>query len=325
MTSLCCLNRPAPGLSPMRFAALLVAASLLTLLLAGCTGSDSSDPSSSPATTAPRASATAAPSSAPASSAPPSSAPPSSSGASSSRSVGLAADRLSGAAPLAVNFTVTSTGPAPVSFVLAFGDGESAEGAAFPATVAHTYTATGGFVALLTATYGDGAKRESSLSLAATAPAVGSNAPLLNKTFAFTIPVSWAGGLATSIALCGSPVPGGDAIACQEQQPMTAYQNDFNKTYLVGYEIVVAEGAASLFVEAGTTVAQTCDPADEGLCVPDMDLYLYDPAGVPTAVGTAAAFEIGLVEAPAPGTWTILLVYFAGAPNQASTTHIVVR
>ncbi len=220
---------------------------------------------------------------------------------------------------------MSSQGQTPVSFVLAFGDGESVDGTTFPATVAHSYAVAGSFVAQLTATYADGAKRESSLSLAATAPVAGSNAPLLNKTFAFTIPVPWAGGLVTSIALCGSPIPGGDALVCQDQQPMTAYQNDFNKTYLVAYEIVVPNGAVSLFVEAGTTATQTCDPADEGICVPDMDLYLYDPTGVPTAVGTAAGFEVGLVEAPAPGTWTVILVYFAGAPNQASTTHILVR
>jgi hypothetical protein len=119
--------------------------------------------------------------------------------------------------------------------------------------------------------------------------------------------------------MCGAPGPAGGL--CWEQSLLTLYQNGANGTFIVGYDVAVPAGAASMLVEAGTTAAQTCTDA---ACVPDVDVIVYDPSGGPTVIASAAAFESGVIEAPTAGTWTVLLVYFAGPPNQDVTAHVVV-
>ncbi len=250
------------------------------------------------------------------------------------------ADRLNGTVPLVVNLTASASGGSPASFTLAFGDGQTKEGTTLPATLAHTYSAAGSYKPLLTARYADGKTLSRDLSLAALpAPTAEAKGPVYNKTFTVTLPVPWAGGLATGVACIetGTPAdavtgavagsPAGAAL-CQEQQVRTAYKNGLNGTFVVGYKVTVPPGATQLQVEGGTHAAQTCTPSlpifGVLACVPDMDLYAFDPTGTATHFATAADFESGVVLNPAAGEWTVILEYFAGAPNAAASVHILV-
>jgi PKD repeat protein len=232
---------------------------------------------------------------------------------------------VSGTAPLQVNLTVTASGAAPTSFTLAFGDGQAKSGTTLPATFAHGYAA-GSYTAKATATYANGKTAESTVSLAAVAAPAAAHGPLYNKTLSATLPFSWTGGVATDIALCGSPVPGGDAVSCPDQQLLTAYQKGLNKTFLLGTTITVPAGASTLAVDGGTDAKQTCQEVPEfgTLCTPDMDLWVFDPTGASTPFTTAADYEAGVIQAPAPGTWTIICHYFFGPPQQDMSLHVLI-
>lgn len=62
----------------------------------------------------------------------------------------IAVSTPGGALPLAVNVTLTGSDPesGPLSWTLAFGDGNSTNGTSLPASVAHNYTAAGNFTLL---------------------------------------------------------------------------------------------------------------------------------------------------------------------------------
>jgi PKD repeat protein len=86
------------------------------------------------------------------------------------RTAELAADRLNGTAPAAVNFTLGAS-PGAASWRLAFGDGEAANGTGQPPAAHHTYLSAGNFSAELTVSYPDGANVSAATAIAVTTPA----------------------------------------------------------------------------------------------------------------------------------------------------------
>lgn len=243
-------------------------------------------------------------------------------GGSGERIAYLAADRINGTAPLAVTFSIKADGGDVSRWELDFGDGAKQNGGSVPASAMHNYTAPGTFFAVLTVHYGTGSPAKDDLSIGVLPSTAKDKSYKLNTTAAYTAPAGVAGGGCVR-GVAGAAEP----LICGPEQAKRAHDQDAttNGTWYRWYTIPVQAGASALQIVAGSRAAQTCSPDPASVftvCNPDFDMGVWDPAGTLTSVGTAAALEAFVATAPAAGTWSVAVTYFAGAPNASGEANI---
>jgi hypothetical protein len=308
----------------MRHLAWAAAALLAVVALSGCAGSNGGGTGGDG--TGPGGTATGTGSAGPGGTttgAGPTTTGPATTGGSGPRIAYLAADRINGTAPLAVTFSIKADGGGVARWELAFGDGAKENGGSVPASTRHNYTAPGTFVAVLTVHYATGSPAKDDLSIAVLPSTAKDKSYRLNTTAAYTAPAGLAGvGCLRGVADPTNP------YACGPEQAKRAHDQDrsTNGTWYRWYDVPVQAGASALEIVAGSRAAQTCTPDPSGLlfsaCNPDFDMGIWDPAGTLTSVGTSAALEAFVATAPAAGTWSVVVTYFAGAPNAAGEANI---
>jgi PKD repeat protein len=225
-----------------------------------------------------------------------------------SMSASLSVDKPSGAAPLAVEFTVDADGQdASDSWELVFGDGtDPATGSAadLPVKVKHTYEDKGTFQAQLTVDFGGGQKRGDSKEISVVeVPGPGGPSDQLKE---------WEVHLSIPVPYTSNPgMTTADFVK-------TSVQDGANGTYVASYDIVIEEGALEMDAVA---VAPIDDP---GGLTPDYDMYVYDPDWVfVDSSGAGATAEQVTVSSPKPGAWKVVLLFWAGAEANSPATLTV--
>lgn len=110
----------------------------------------------------------------------------------------------------------------------------------------------------------------------------------------------------------------GQSLGVKTTFAKRSYEQGFNGTWVLGYEVQPKQGHESLEVE---TTATPVDPQGE---IPEYDLFIYGPQGEVVASsyesGSNESATLGELE---PETYLVLLYYQQGADDPI-TTHIEV-
>lgn len=229
--------------------------------------------------------------------------------------VELSANESRGIVPLHVAFALDAPGfPDDATWELDYGDDNRTDGtvADLPAEREHVYEGIGFHLAELTVRSDEGLRSDAVAILVRPPPPP---PPIVRKYNDTAL-----AGLPHPERVAGEEIPDAVPLPTHAELAKAIYDNGGNGTVLVGYEVELDERYTQLVAVSFALPRFLPNPpglpacVPDSTCVPDYDLYLFDPDGNLAAQSTnnLTAEQINVTGVTA-GNWTVLLVFWAGA------------